>query len=186
MTELSGLPRLPLAEAIATAASLASTDSTAWEGLDRVLRGALVRFLQLREGDPDALAAALFSAGREARGKWQERWFYLMELLRDGREHASDAASLRVLRDDQWAGRVLRVIAENPPTPRKRIKDRFAELRESHLSNILLALEEAGLIRRSRAGRETTLVLLPTGRRLAGLFPPTPKNRRVPGGVARS
>lgn len=171
MLTLFDLPALPIDEAVAAAASLAPAEPRAWEALDRVLRGGVVRFLQEREGDADALAGALFSAGRSAGGSWQERWFYLMELLRDGQEHPAVAASVRLLSADQWAGRVLRVIAERPPTARKAIKERFGdELTESHLSNLLVELQGAGLIRKSRSGRETTLLLLPEGRRIARLL----------------
>lgn len=190
MPMLADLPDLPLPEAVAAARALAPHEPRAWEALDRVFRGQLVGWLQERRGDPDTLGSAFFAAARDAGGIWQDRWFYLMELLRDGADQPASATSLQVLHAEQWAGRILGLVAAGASS-RKVLKDQIhqafhEELSESHLSNVLAKLEEAGLLRRSRLGRETGLILLPAGQRLARLLTPSgaarPAANRLPPG----
>src|SRR5690349_8828802 len=67
--------------------------------LDRVLRQALVQYLQVRSPGEGGLRRALLRAWREAERQgwepWRHRWSCLLEILDDGERSPSLAADLQ-------------------------------------------------------------------------------------------
>lgn len=156
----------------------------AWDLLDRELRWHLVRFLQDRAGEADALRRALVEASdwarREEREPWDRLWPYLLELLRDAERSPAVAAELRALAAaDAPRGRaatVLRLLAASPVPMRPVGISDATDLGPAHVSNILGKLEGADLIvRRSLGGRAVAVFATPRGHRIAALLPLEPR-----------
>jgi len=152
-----------------------------YEALDRALRWHLLRYLQERLGELSELRRALIQAadwaGRERQPLWDERWAYLLELLRDAGRQPATAVDLQML--EAPVGRAAEVLAFLAESERPLRPSEVAErLKTSlqHVRNLIAKLESADLVvRRKGEGRSTWIFTTPRGQRLSRLLPQTPK-----------
>lgn len=183
--QLFDLPDQEIGEAVDAAIEISAFEperARAWEALDRVLRARTVRWLQDRDGDPDVLARAIGRAARAAGSPWLERWHYLLEILRDGRQTPPSPFYLALFfQSSPLVAWVFRHVVRLAPVQREGIVRAILEEKSkpecawviSHedLDGALLRLEQSRLLVRGvRLDGITTWLLTWEGRQAQGLL----------------
>jgi DNA-binding MarR family transcriptional regulator len=148
----------------------------AWEALDRHLRWHVIRWIQDRSGDLEALRGAILDAhhwvARQERDPWRQRWSYLLEILRDAEQQPGLAADLEAVGSVEGrAAEILSLLAlrGKPLRPNDLVDELGLSIQQ--VSNLGKKLADAALItRRQLSGRATWFVLTPRGMRLVELL----------------
>ncbi len=168
---------LPLVEAVSRARELSAQGrEDAWDALDRHLRWHVIRWIQDRSGDIEALRDALLDshnwAARQEREPWRHRWSYLLEILRDAEQQPGLAAGLEAIGAVEGrAAEILSLLSHRgkPLRPNDLVEEMGLSIQQ--VSNLGKKLADAGLItRRQLGGRATWFVLTPRGSRLVDLL----------------
>lgn len=164
-------------EAVSRARELAAQGrEDAWEALDRHLRWHVIRWIQDRSGDLEALRGAMLDAhhwaARQEREPWRQRWSYLLEILRDAEQQPGLAADLEAAGAVEGrAAEILSLLAlrGRPLRPNDLVDEMGLSIQQ--VSNLGKRLADADLItRRQLSGRATWFVLTPRGSRLVELL----------------
>lgn len=161
------LAQAPVSEVVD--AVLASPTEEAWSLLDARFRTTLLRLLRDGAGDVDGLASALLRAADAAPPAWEAAWGWALELIREARECRGLSEQVRFIGANERAAEVLSAVGATGVRPRAEVRDALG-LSEQHLTGLLRRVEDAGLLERTRAGKEKWLQLTPRGRAMLRLI----------------